>query len=1220
MKKNLALFCIIGMLLYGCFMAVITFSADTRPKETSIQFIPAGHDHSGTTNGNATINPDIVNANAIGAGNVHAGNLTATNTTTSPTVQGGTIAGDTLTLKPNSATSPNIALLLDDDYSYLMTDKTGLSIDKSSKQITLFSDTSTMNDPFLRLEPVNIYLGLYNHILSGPLWGLNIETGKAEFQQLGVTKLLITDSGNLTSEGTVTADISLVSPKLHGGTGAGDTLTITPNTTISTSGILVQPTGLTMGSPDAGVTMDYSAKTVYLTANGTSTDTAGIRLEPTYALISMLNAVTPGNIFGLKVEDSEASFTKVNTKKITFYDNGDMTTASGTVTAANFSTVGTATASRFVSTVAPGQSPISVTSDTLVTNLNSDSLDGYHEASFFKLADDETVTGVPNFNGGLSGATAPFTVDSTFLVTSLNADLLDGSHPGSGGGLDSDTVDALHASSTAVMNMIYPLDGAAKYPNAVLHTGAGNGLDSDLLDTYHESSFFKLADNETVTGVPAFDGGLSGATAPFTVDSTFLVTNLNADTVDGYNYNGLPYLSTSGGTVNGDIVANNITATAGYFFEGNGSHLTGIGGNPGLNDVLLISGTSATQSITLSNGALTTGAVASLTNQDVTFWGSPTGATPSQFFYDASLGSASVGYNHVLTGVNAAAVGESNTASGQDSFAAGNINTASGANSIAMGYQSSAVGNGVAIGYQSQANGGGGVVAIGQSAIASASYSQSFGVFTDTAGILSATIGVGIDNTHRCTNYGDKDVSLCAGADRPSVYLKSAGGDVANTGEFGHVGIGTYTTTAAHLTVEQATGTTPVMIVDNKGASGNIANFQDSGVAVAVIGQGGNTIIGAATGTANVMFQVNKPDLANTAGLMRLSPASGQGNTVVVNKNGMMGLGVTSPAAVLDILASSTIGLGYSGAVKVSYYDHAKAGNGPIEILNRSINGDLYSNAGIYINSNQSGNAGTLIYGYTAGTGYLLDMETATKRFAVTSGADVLVGGCYAQKMVNDTGSTSVVGTLVASKPFAEAGDAQNAFSQWVIDGAVIAKTNGGALYYSYATATAQPATMTIYRDTAGTLAVATCSHAWGGGAVACNLTALNSSGITGRLLVADSKDSDTDTSNNILTGVLVNGVALASTSATNPTDTIGVVLDAVANGAAVSVCTAGTTDALVRTSTYAQKGYFAIVDDTTAGRVNVSATATAGISIGSFIESCQPNSDETCKININIR
>ena len=86
--------------------------------------------------------------------------------------------------------------------------------------------------------------------------------------------------------------------------------------------------------------------------------------------------------------------------------------------------------------------------------------------------------------------------------------------------------------------------------------GASSGLDADLLDGQDSTAFatsthnhdhgtltglgdddhpqyFHLGQNETVSGRPAFDGGTSGSSAPFTVDSTFLVTNLNADLLDG---------------------------------------------------------------------------------------------------------------------------------------------------------------------------------------------------------------------------------------------------------------------------------------------------------------------------------------------------------------------------------------------------------------------------------------------------------------------------------------------------------------------------------------------------------------------------------------------------------------------------------------------------------------------------------------------------------------
>ena len=119
--------------------------------------------------------------------------------------------------------------------------------------------------------------------------------------------------------------------------------------------------------------------------------------------------------------------------------------------------------------------PFTVDSLATVINLNADLLDGLHRQAFFTLSDDETVTGVPAFNGGTSGSTSPFTVDSTQVVINLNADFL-------------------------------------------------NGLG--------QFSFFRLSQNETVTGRPAFNGGTT-LTSPFTVDSTAQVENLNAEFLNG---------------------------------------------------------------------------------------------------------------------------------------------------------------------------------------------------------------------------------------------------------------------------------------------------------------------------------------------------------------------------------------------------------------------------------------------------------------------------------------------------------------------------------------------------------------------------------------------------------------------------------------------------------------------------------------------------------------
>jgi|GEM_PF-4079094 len=64
------------------------------------------------------------------------------------------------------------------------------------------------------------------------------------------------------------------------------------------------------------------------------------------------------------------------------------------------------------------------------------------------------------------------------------------------------------------------------YRNAANLTGT-------IDDSRISSNIPRLNFTSTFTAIPAFNGGTAGSTAPFTVDSTYKVTNLNADLIDG---------------------------------------------------------------------------------------------------------------------------------------------------------------------------------------------------------------------------------------------------------------------------------------------------------------------------------------------------------------------------------------------------------------------------------------------------------------------------------------------------------------------------------------------------------------------------------------------------------------------------------------------------------------------------------------------------------------
>ncbi len=104
----------------------------------------------------------------------------------------------------------------------------------------------------------------------------------------------------------------------------------------------------------------------------------------------------------------------------------------------------------------------------------------------------------------------------------------------------------------------------------------GSSLNADLLDNYDSSSFFALNENETVNGVPRFNGGTSGSTPPFYVDSNTAVANLNADYLDGYNYSS--FVNVAGDTMTGYLYTPGVRYTSPrthYFVVGSSGFLPG---------------------------------------------------------------------------------------------------------------------------------------------------------------------------------------------------------------------------------------------------------------------------------------------------------------------------------------------------------------------------------------------------------------------------------------------------------------------------------------------------------------------------------------------------------------------------------------------------------------------------------------------------------------------
>jgi hypothetical protein len=92
---------------------------------------------------------------------------------------------------------------------------------------------------------------------------------------------------------------------------------------------------------------------------------------------------------------------------------------------------GDITARTFVSNVASGTAPFTVTSTTKVTNLNADLLDGFNSdtaatVNTIALRDANGDLTARILKSNIATGTAPLTVTSTTVVTNLNADMVDG--------------------------------------------------------------------------------------------------------------------------------------------------------------------------------------------------------------------------------------------------------------------------------------------------------------------------------------------------------------------------------------------------------------------------------------------------------------------------------------------------------------------------------------------------------------------------------------------------------------------------------------------------------------------------------------------------------------------------------------------------------------------------------------------------------------------------
>jgi hypothetical protein len=130
---------------------------------------------------------------------------------------------------------------------------------------------------------------------------------------------------------------------------------------------------------------------------GTNSPTEKLEVNGNIKASSFVSTATTGTP-PLQVS-STTLVTNLNADLLDGYNSSTSSTAN---TVAVRDASGNISANRFISTVASGTAPLQVSSNTLVTNLNADLLDGYDSSDFARKAENATITGNWTFNGNLT--------------------------------------------------------------------------------------------------------------------------------------------------------------------------------------------------------------------------------------------------------------------------------------------------------------------------------------------------------------------------------------------------------------------------------------------------------------------------------------------------------------------------------------------------------------------------------------------------------------------------------------------------------------------------------------------------------------------------------------------------------------------------------------------------------------------------------------------------
>lgn len=348
--------------------------------------------------------------------------------------------------------------------------------------------------------------------------------------------------------GTVTSGSATVSSSNTAGMIVGQVITKTAGTgtlTGTTVATIINATAFTLDGSASGsgsLTFDVGATT------NTTADGAGLTIlaatggNKTWQWTNATGAWTSNqdiDIASGKVYEINGTTVLSNTQVLGYTPNS----ANSASTIVTRDASGDVAARRYTSTIATGTSPFVVSSTTVVTNLNADTVDGFdtsqsasantvavRNASSWLLATGFSGTTV-NVTGQListqATGTAPLAVSSTTLVSNLNADLLDG----------------YNTATAATVNTVAVRDANGSL-TANVFIGSSANVTGQLIST------------------------VSTGTAPLSVASTTKVANLNADTVDGYD-------TATAATVNTVAVRDANGSLTANVFIGSSANVTG---------------------------------------------------------------------------------------------------------------------------------------------------------------------------------------------------------------------------------------------------------------------------------------------------------------------------------------------------------------------------------------------------------------------------------------------------------------------------------------------------------------------------------------------------------------------------------------------------------------------------------------------------------------------